>query len=181
MVPEAQPASDAADALYFDPDGPGMGLDVDFNNFDFGDIDAIDIDRVIDNIGFNNNSLNDYDLGGINIIDNGVNYTTTNFDFEDTVRGAESLLGPPETLQEANTSSKSVSQLPLDNEKSDALTLADAYNPGNSTYQEPAHSTEMRAPKRKKTDEVDESSILPEGSRRNRNKTARARGLDSLT
>lgn len=180
MVPEAQP-----DALYFDPNGPGMGLDVDFNNFDLGDIDAIDIDRVIANLGFNNNNFNDYDLGhgGIDIINNGVNNTTTNFDFEDTVKGAEISLGPPETLQEANTSSKSVSQLSLANERSNAFTLADAYNPGSSTCQEPApsHSNEMRAPKRKKTDEVDKDSILPEGSRRNRNKTARARGLDSLT
>ena len=157
------------------------GLDVDFNNFDFGDIDAIDIDHVIDNLGFNNNHFNDYHLGGMDIINKGVNYTTANFNFEDTVKGDEFSLGPPETLQEADTSSKSVSQLSLANEKSDALTLADAYNPGNSTYQEPANSNEMRAPKRKKTDEVDESSILPEGSRRNRNKTARARGLDSLT
>jgi hypothetical protein len=39
----------------------------------------------------------------------------------------------------------------------------------------------MRAQKRKKMDEVDEGRILPEGSRRKRNQTARAHSLtDSL-
>jgi hypothetical protein len=157
MAPEAQP-----EAAYFDPNGPGMGLDVDFNNFDLGDIDAIDIDRVVANFGFNTIDFNKFDLGGLDIINNGINYTSVKFDFEDTLKEAESR----ETLQA--------------NEKSEELSLAEASNPGNSTHQELVHSNEIRAQKRKKTEEVDKDRILPEGSRRNRNKTARARGLDSL-
>jgi hypothetical protein len=88
-------------------------------------------------------------------------------------------------------SSLTGSHLVPSNEKSDAaltrVTLADAseFNLGTSTHQEPhsneiSNDSELRAQKRKKTDEVDKCHILPEGSRRNRNKTARARGLDSL-
>jgi hypothetical protein len=151
IAPEAQP-----EAVFFDPNGPGMGLDVDFNNFDLGNIDAIDIDHVIANIGFD--------------INNTVNYSA-NYNFEDTLKEGEISLGPHETIQDANT---------------DALTLAEASNPksnppaGISTHQGPVHSKEMRAQKRKKTEEVDKGQILPEGTRRNRNMTARARGLDSL-
>lgn len=173
-----------SEPLNFDPNGPGMGLDLDFNNFDLGNIDAINIDNDIANFGFNND-FDNFDLGDLDV-DNGMNYSA-NFNFEVAVKEAELSLGPRETFQEANTSLSSLSNLPtlpvkLTNKKSDALTLAEASNPGTSTLvrQEPVHSNEMRAQKRKKTDEVDQGHILPEGSRRNRNKTARARGLDSL-
>jgi hypothetical protein len=175
-------------ALNFDPNGPGMGLDVDFNNFDLGDIysesDAINVGRrdVADFGVFNN-----FDLDGLDVQvhTNSMNFIA-NFSLEDTLKDAELPLqvGPRETFQEADTTS----HLPS-NEKSDAaltrVSLADAseFNLGTSTHLEP-HSNEiineLRAQKRKKTDEVDKSHILPEGSRRNRNKTARARGLDSL-
>jgi hypothetical protein len=113
-------------------------------------------------------------------------YDSAGFSIEDmlTCKEAELSLGPRETFQEANMSFESLSHLPLPpkltNEKSDTLTLAaEASNPGTSTRQdsEPVHSIEMRAQKRKKMDEVDEGRILPEGSRRKRNQTARARGL----
>ena len=178
MAAEAQSGT-----LNFDPNGPGMGLDLDFNKFDIDNIDAIqfNVDCDIANFGFNNlnNDFDNFDLGGFDI-ENGAN-----FNFEGALKEAELSLGPRETLQEANTSLSSLSNLPplkLTNEKSGALTLTEASNLGTSTLerQEPVHSNEMRAQKRKKMDEVDEGHILPEGSRRNRNKTARARGIDSL-
>jgi hypothetical protein len=67
-------------ALTFDPNGPGMGLDVtvDFNNFDLGDIDAIYIgpDIVADFGVFNN-----FDLDGIDVINNSMNHIAI-FGFE---------------------------------------------------------------------------------------------------
>lgn len=98
-------------------------------------------------------------------------------------------LGHPKAFEDSEAimiSPPAEAPLELRNEKSEAPTLADseAYNPGTLTLQlqveEPVHPNEMRAQKRKKTDEVDKGDILPEGSRRNRNKTARARGIDSL-
>jgi hypothetical protein len=186
MEPEPQSA-----ALNFDPNGPGMGLDLDFSDFDI-QVDPINVDRHIGlgdiaNFGFNN-VFNNFDLGGLDI-DNGMNYSA-NFNFEYTLKEAELSLGPHETFQEANTNLSSLSpghllplELRLANEKSDALTLqvSEASNPGTSTCQEPViNSNEMRAQKRKKMDEVDQGHILPEGSRRNRNKTAQARGVDTL-
>ena len=92
-----------------------------------------------------------------------------NFNFEDTLKEAKLSLGPRETFPN------------FVDKKSDApLILAEASIPGTPAHQEPVHSNNMRAQKRKKTDEVDKGDILPEGSRRNRNKTARARGFDSL-
>jgi hypothetical protein len=182
-------AQSDSEAFCFDPNGPGMGLDVDFNNFDLGNIDAINlnIDSDVANFGINNDiNFNDFNLGGFDI-NNAVDYSA-NLGFEDTPNDVQILLGPHETSQEANTSAL-IHFPPLKpaNEKSDALTLAEASNPNSnpedSTHQqEPVNknSNEMRAQKRKKTDEVDKGHILPEGSRRNRNKTARARGLDSL-
>jgi hypothetical protein len=74
-----------------------MGLDVDFNNFDLGDIDAINVGRDIAHFGlFNNFGLD-------------VNNYITNFAFEDTLKDAELSVGPhaTETLQEPDTSSLS--------------------------------------------------------------------------
>ena len=172
----------ATQPLHFDPNGPGMGLDIDFADFD----------SDVANFGFNNNTtsmdsdfkFNNFDLGtGLDSVNNGMNYNV-NFNFEETLKEAESSLGPREPLQEANTDMNSHSHLPpsfpkLTNKNSDALTQAEAStNPGTSTNQDSVHFNEMRVQKRKKMDEVDECRILPEGSRRNRNKTARARGLD---
>jgi hypothetical protein len=175
VAPEPQ-----SHALTFDPNGPGMGLDVDFNNFDLGDIDAINVGRDIAHFGlFNNFGLD-------------VNNYITNFAFEDTLKDAELSVGPhaSETLQEPDTSS--LSHLVPPYEKTDAaltrvtvgVTLPDA-SEFNLPVDTSAHlsnemSDKLRAQKRKKIDEVDKCRILPEGSRRNRNKTARARGLDSL-
>jgi hypothetical protein len=182
VAPEAH-----SEAVSFDPNGPGMGLDFDFNNFDMGLIDsesdAINVDRDVANLGYNNIDFDTFDLGDLNI-NIGMNYSanTANFNSEDALKEAELLLGPREAfqVQEANTS-LSVAPLELPNEKYEELTLPEAYtNTGTSTLQEPVHENEMRAQKRKKMDEVDKGHILPEGSRRNRNKTARARGLDSM-
>ena len=134
-----------------------MGLDVDFSNFD----------SDVANFGYNNTDFK---------FDN-LDYSA-NFNFEHTQKEVESSLGPHETFQEANTDLNSHCHLKVANENSDALTHAEASYPGTSTSQEPFHFNEMRGQKRKKVDEVDEGHILPEGSRRNRNKTARARGLD---
>ena len=176
--PILEDTSRHSQALNFDPNGPGMGLELDFNDFDLGSVDAINIDRDVANFGLNNFHFNNFDLGGGDI-DNGMVYDSAGFSFEDTLKESELSLGPHETFQEANMSS--LTHLPLlpklTNDKSDALTFAEASNPGTSTRQEPVHSIEMRAQKRKKVDEVDKGRILPEGSRRKRNQTARARGL----
>jgi hypothetical protein len=173
IAPRAEAESHA---LNFDSDGPGMGLDLDFSNLDFD----------ITNFDFNNLNV-DFDLGtGLNSesdINNGINYSA-NFNFEDSLKEVESSLGPHKTFQEANTDMNSLSHLPLlkpASENSDALPHAhipEGSNLGTSTRREPVRFNEMRAQKRKKMDEVDEGRILPEGSRRNRNKTARARGLN---
>ena len=83
--------------------------------------------------------------------DNGINHGT-NFNFEDALREAELSPSPRETFQGAITGSLShLPPLKLSSEKSDAvLTLAKASNPGTSTRQEPVHSNEVRAQKRKK-------------------------------
>jgi hypothetical protein len=181
MAPQAEAQSQA---VIFDPDGPGMGLDLDFSNLDYD----------VANFGFNNIDfrVDNFDLGTTTGLDskldinnlNGKNYSA-NFNFEDTLKEAESSMGPHETFQEANTDINSLSYQQLlklrvasENSESDALTQAEASNPGTSTRREPVCFNEMRAQKRKKIDEVDKGHILPEGSRRNRNKTARARGLD---
>jgi hypothetical protein len=129
-------------ALNFDPNGPGMGLDVDFNNFDLGDIysesDAINIGRcdVADFGVFNNFYLDGLD------VHNSMNFIA-NFSLEDTLKDTELPLGPHETFQEADTTS----HLPS-NEKSDAaltrVSLANAseFNLGTSTHLEP-HSNEI--------------------------------------
>ena len=161
-----------SEAMIFYPNGPGMGLDLDFNNFDVGNIDSDDInidhDVTVANFSYNNLDFkfNDFDLGDLNI-DIGMNYSanTANFNFGDALKETEPVALP---------------SLQFPNEKSEELTLAEVYNQGTSVLQKPVHSSEMRAQKRKKTEEVDKGDILPEGSRRNRNKTARARGLDSL-
>jgi hypothetical protein len=108
-------------------------------------------------------------LGGYDI-SNGMVYGSAGFSIEDTPKEGELSLGPRETFQEANL------PLPPKQRKSDTLTLAEASNLGTSTRQEPVHSIEMRARKRKKMNEVDEGRIRPEGSRRKRNQTARVRG-----
>ena len=168
-------------AVIFDPNGPGMGLDLDFNIFDVGNTnsDAINFDHDVANFSYNNIDrdfdFNDYNLGELDI-NIGMQYSTStaataNFDFGDALQATK------------EAESVALPQLPIGNEKCEELTLAEVYNPGTSMLQEPVpshSSTEMRAQKRKKTDEVDKGDILPEGSRRNRNKTARARGLDSL-
>ena len=197
-------------AVIFDPNGPGMGLDLDFNIFDVGNTnsDAINFDHDVANFSYNNIDrdfdFNDYNLGELDI-NIGMQYSTNtaataNFDFGDALQAtkeAESvaLLSSTNTAATADfdfgdalqatkeAESVALPQLPIGNEKCEELTLAEVYNPGTSMLQEPVpshSSTEMRAQKRKKTDEVDKGDILPEGSRRNRNKTARARGLDSL-
>jgi hypothetical protein len=167
-------AQSDSEAFCFDPNGPGMGLNVDFNNFDLGNIDAINlnIDRDVANFGINNDiNFNDFDLGGLDI-NNAVDYNA-NLGFEDTPNNVQISLGPHKTSQEANTSALShFPPLKPANKKSDALTLAKASNPksnpGDSTHhQEPVNSNEMRAQKRKKMDEVDKGHILPEGSHRN--------------
>ena len=168
-------------AVIFDPNGPGMGLDLDFNIFDVGNTnsDAINFDHDVANFSYNNIDrdfdFNDYNLGELDI-NIGMQYSTNtaataNFDFGDALQATK------------EAESVALPQLPIGNEKCEELTLAEVYNPGTSMLQEPVpshSSTEMRAQKRKKTDEVDKGNILPEGSRQNRNKTARARGLDSL-
>jgi len=175
-------------ALNFDPNGPGMGLDVDFNNFDLTGVDAINVGRDLDiaDFGvFNNFNLDDLD------VNNSMDFIA-NFRFEETaLKDVELSLGPRETFQEADTTWSSLSHLVPSNEKSESdvaltrVTLADAseFNLGTSAHQGP-HSNEifneLRVQKRKKKDEVDKCHILPEGSRRNRNKTARACGIDSL-
>jgi hypothetical protein len=152
----ASQAEAHSQAVNFDPDGPGMGLDLNFSNLDYD----------IAKFGFNNIDFDNFDLG-------------TGLDSELDINNG--------TFQEANTDVNSLSHLPLlklrvasENSESDALTQAEASNPGTSgsTRREPVRFNEMRAQKRKKIDEVDKGHILPEGSRRNRNKTARARGLD---
>ena len=175
MVPEAHME------MNFDPNGPGMGLDLDFNNFDVGNIDsdALNVDCDAAYFGYNNM---DFDFGDLDInIGSGNN---ANFNFEDVLNEAELSLGPREEFQEANMSFPVAPPMELPIEKSEALTHpspeTSSYNPGTSTLQEPVHSNEMRAQKWKKVDEVDAGQILPEGSRRNRSKTARAQGLDSL-
>ena len=177
MEPGAQPA------INFDPNGPGMGLDFNFGNFqvDLGDIDsnAINIDPNIANLNFGFNNTVDFDnfnLGcklGTRLdidINNGI-MMSANFNFEDALEEAILSLEPHETFQDANMSSLghlSPLKLQVVNEKSDdPLTVAEASNSGTSAHpsQEPVHSNEMRAQKRKKTDEVDKGCILPEGSR----------------
>jgi hypothetical protein len=183
MAPEAHWHPEAVN---FDPNGPGMGLDLDFNNFDVGNIDSVTVNADHDVANFNYNSssfdFDNIDFRGLDVnIGMPVNYSanTANFNFEDALtKEAELSLGPREAFQEPNMS---LPVAPLSLElPNEALTLGEAYNPSTPTLQDPVHSNEMRAQKRKKTDEVDEGHILPEGSRRNRNKTARARGLDSL-
>ena len=72
-----------------------MGLDLDFNNFDLGNIDAINIDNdILANFGFNND-FDNFDLGDLDV-DNGMNYSA-NFNFEVALKEAELSLGPRET------------------------------------------------------------------------------------
>ena len=93
------------------------------------------------NINFDNNNIN-----------NVINPSSADFNLslEDTLKEAGLSLGPHETLQEAYTSSVShLSPLKLANKNSDALTLAEASIPGNSTCQElvSTHSNKMCAQK----------------------------------
>ena len=158
MAPQAEAQSQV---LHYDPNGPGMGLDIDFGNFD----------SDVANLGFSTNI--DFKFDDLDY--------SANFNFEHTLKEAESSLEPHKTFQETNADMNSPCHLKLANGNSDELTHTEAsYGsyPGTSTSQEPFHLNEMRGQKRKKMDEVDEGHILPEGSRRNRNKTARARGLD---
>ena len=209
MAPEPR---SAREAFVFDPNGPGMGLDVDFNNFDLGDIDPINVQATGKAFVFDPNgpgigldiNLNNFDLGNIDPINvqatgnfgfDNLNVGFNNFDlggprldidnigglnFDDVLKEPELSLGPHETLQAVNTSSPNHLPPPkLATEKFDVPTLAEASSSNivTSTHQEPVHSNEMRAQKRKKPDEVDKGQILPEGLRRNQNKTARALGL----
>ena len=166
-----------SEAFIFDPNGPGMGLDLDFSIFDVGtgdiDSDAVNIDH--DDFKFNN-----VDLGDLNInigIDMNYSTNTANFNFGDAINFGDTLTKEAEPV----APSLQVMQLPIvPNEKSKSLTLAEVNNQSASMLQDPVQSSaEMRTQKRKKMDEVDKGDILPEGSRRNRNKTARAHGLDS--
>ena len=164
--------------LIFDPNGPGMGLDVDFDNFDLGDIDPINVGRDITDFGvFNNFGL---DINGYNI---------SNFSFEGMVKDAELSLGPRETfLQLEEPDMSTLSYLAPSYKNTDValtgvtLQVPDAseINLGTSEHHSSGTSNELQAQnlKCKKTDEVDICDILPEGSHRNRNKTARAHGLD---
>ena len=130
-------------ALHFDPNGPGMGLDIDFADFD----------SDVANFGFNNNTdfkFNNFDLGnGLNSVNNGMNYGV-NYNFKDTLKEAESSLGPREPFQEANTDMNLHSHLPLafpkpTNENSDALTQAEACT--NLGSQDSVRFNEMRGQK----------------------------------
>ena len=158
-----------SNAVIFDPNGPGMGLDLDFNIFDVDDIDsdAINFDHDVANFSYNNTDFkfNNIDLGDLDI-DIGMNYSTNNANFN---------IGDMLTTKEAEP----VALLQLPNEKPEELTVSRVNNTGSSMHQEPVRSSEMQVQKRKKAEEVNEGDILPEGSRRNRNKTARALGLDS--
>ncbi|KAF8951490.1 hypothetical protein BDZ97DRAFT_1909987 [Flammula alnicola] len=148
LAPKEQPAS------HFDPNGPGMGLDFNFSNLDFG-------------IDF-----------------------TSNFNFDEAFIEAALSLGPRET---ANTSPLLPSYSnPFDDPRQfRATNLAEAGGSditkfslpppvmtSNPIADSPDFNHEARAHKRKKVDEVNEADILPEGSRRNRNRSARARGFD---
>ena len=164
MAPQAEAKSQA---LNFDPDGPGMGLDLDFSNFncDVANFGFNNIDFKYDNFDLGTGLTSELDIN----LNNGINISA-NFNFEDTLKEVDSSLGPHETFQDANTDKNSLRSLPLPKPAIE--------NSGTSTCGEPVCFNEMRAQKRKKMDEVDKEHILPEGSRRNRNKTARARGLD---
>ena len=175
-----------SEAFIFDPNGPGMGLDFNFSIFDVGtgdiDSDAVNIDHDVANFTCNNVDFkfNNVDLGDLNInIGTDMNYSTNtaNFNFGDAINFGDTLTKEAEPV----APSLQVMQLPIvPNEKSESLTLAEVNNQSASMLQDPVQSSaEMRTQKRKKMDEVDKGDILPEGSRRNRNKTARARGLDS--
>jgi hypothetical protein len=154
VAPEQQ---SQAQVLNFDPNGPGMGLDVDFNNFDLGDIDAINVGPDIADFGIFSN----FDLDGLDVTNNSMNHHIANFGFKDDTE-LSLQVGPlsHDTFQD------SLGRLRASYEKSDLalaqleLTLPNAseFNPGTSTHQE-HQSNEvykgLRGQKRKKTDEVD--------------------------
>ena len=108
VAPEPQ-----SQALNFDPNGPGMGLDINFNNFDLGDIDSVS-DSINLNVGCRD-SADIADFGIFNLdslnVNNSMNFIA-NFSFEDTLKDAELSLGPHETFQESKSDKSSLSHLP---------------------------------------------------------------------
>jgi hypothetical protein len=120
--PTLEDTSRHSQALNFDPNGPGMGLELDFSDFDMGGVDAInlnidherDSDVATGNFGLNNFHFNNFDLGGYDI-NNGMVYDSAGFNIEDTCKEAKLSLGPHETFlsHEANMSFESLSHLPL--------------------------------------------------------------------
>ena len=71
--------------LDFDPNGPGTGLDLDFNNIDFDNFQVDFGDGLHSHIQVNN----------------GINYSV-DFNFEDVLKEAELSLGPRDTLHFRN-------------------------------------------------------------------------------
>ena len=64
MTPGPEPHSlRLAEAINFDPNGPGMGLDLDFNNlnFDLGNIDSDVVNTNRDITNFNNLNTFNFD------------------------------------------------------------------------------------------------------------------------
>ena len=118
MAPEPQ-----SQALNFDPNGPGMGLDIDFNNFDLGDIDSVS-DSINLNVGCHD-LVDIADFGIFNLdslnVNNSMNFIT-NFSFKDTLKDAELSLGPHETFQESESDKSSLSHLPSNKKSNAALT-----------------------------------------------------------
>jgi hypothetical protein len=88
VAPDSEPQSQA---LNFDPNGPGMGLDVDFTNFDLGDIDSdsnaainLNVDVGRDMIATDFGVFNNFNLDGLDV-NNNMNFIA-NFSFEDTLK-----------------------------------------------------------------------------------------------
>ena len=73
--------------------GPGMGLDVDFNNFELGNPDPINFDHDVAHFGFNINFDNDN-------INNVINSSSTDFDLEDTLKGSWIITNTSRSLHE---------------------------------------------------------------------------------
>ena len=133
-------ASEAPIVVFnFDPNGPGMGLNLDFSSFDMGNIDTINVNVDCDVANFDFNNIDFNNSGSLNINVIGMNNSGTNSNPKDA---------PP---KESKTFAEAFNP------------------PGASTIQEAVLSNEMWAQKQKKIDEVDKGHILPEGSCRNRN------------
>ena len=81
-----------------------MGLNIDFSNFNMGNIDATNVEQCdVANFGFNTHiiNFNDFDLGGLDDITIDINFSA-NLNFEDTLqvsKEARLLLGPHNTFK----------------------------------------------------------------------------------